>query len=107
VFQPLEAQGRQVERIYVSVHEYADMRKWGWEMVDKNTNRTLLRTGLQCTVWGAAVFTRKDGRLLPQGVVLIEDDHKELHRFCLRCKTLFTEPECQTDICVVANVQES
>lgn len=57
-----------VARVYMNARDYADVRKFGREILDIESQATLLKTGLMATMWGAQVIV---SRLVPVGTVYI------------------------------------
>jgi len=59
-FARIETHDLRVARIFVNALDYSDVRKWGRDVLDIETQATLLKTGLMATVWGAQIIvTRK------------------------------------------------
>jgi hypothetical protein len=59
-FARIETHDLRVARIFVNALDYSDIRKWGRDVLDIETQATLLKTGLMATVWGAQIIvTRK------------------------------------------------
>ena len=56
----VETHDLRVARVFVNALDFADMRKWGRDVLDPETQGSLLKTGLMGTLWGAQVIvTRK------------------------------------------------
>lgn len=62
----IERHSLMVARIYMNAVDYADIRKWGRDILDIESQAVLLRTGLQAVLWGAQIIT---SRLVPAGFV--------------------------------------
>ena len=59
-FARIETHDLRVARIFCNALDYTDIRKWGRDVLDVETQATLLKTGLMATVWGAQIIvTRK------------------------------------------------
>jgi hypothetical protein len=73
-FSLIERHDLRVARIYMNARDYADLRKWGRDVLDIESQATLLKTGLQSVLWGAQIIT---SRLVPQGTVYVccEPEH--------------------------------
>jgi len=73
-FSLIERHDLRVARIYMNARDYADLRKFGRDILDIETQATLLKTGLMATLWGAQIIT---SRLVPVGTVYIcaEPEH--------------------------------
>lgn len=64
----IERHDLRVARVYMNARDYADIRKFGRDILDIESQATLLKTGLQATLWGAQVIT---SRLVPAGTVYV------------------------------------
>lgn len=64
----IERHDLRVARVYMNARDYADIRKFGRDILDIESQATLLKTGLQATLWGAQVIT---SRLVPDGTVYV------------------------------------
>jgi hypothetical protein len=62
----IEAHDLRVARIYMNARDYADLRKFGRDILDMETQATLLKTGLMGVIYGAQVVV---SRLVPAGIV--------------------------------------
>lgn len=59
-FARIETHDLRVARVFMNALDFADLRKWGRDVLDIETQATLLKTGLMATVWGAQIIvTRK------------------------------------------------
>mgnify|MGYP000016393936 FL=1 len=67
-FAEVERHDLRVARVYMNARDYADVRKFGRDILDIESQATLLKTGLQATLWGATVIT---SRLVPAGTVYV------------------------------------
>lgn len=67
-FASIERHDLRVARIYMNAVDYADIRKFGRDILDPETQQALLRTGLMGTLWGAQIIT---SRLVPAGWVYV------------------------------------
>jgi len=67
-FSLIERHDLRVARVYMNARDYADIRKFGRDILDIESQATLLKTGLQATLWGAQVIT---SRLVPVGTVYV------------------------------------
>jgi len=65
-FSLIERHDLRVARVYMNARDYADLRKFGRDILDIEAQATLLKTGLMATLWGAQVIT---SRLVPVGTV--------------------------------------
>jgi len=67
-FGRIERNDIRVARIYMNAVDYTDIRKWGRDILDIESQAELLKTGLQAYLWGAQIIT---SRLVPAGTVYI------------------------------------
>lgn len=58
--QTVEQQGRLVNALYLSARDYADLRKFGREVLDFETRNSVLHVGAVAKVYGAQVMVHKD-----------------------------------------------
>lgn len=80
-FAEVERHDFRVARIYMNAVDYADIRKFGRDILDIESQATLLKTGLQATLWGAQIIT---SRLVPAGFVYICAELENFGRFPVR-----------------------
>lgn len=73
-FSLVERHDLRVARVYMNARDYSDVRKWGRDILDPESQRVLLQAGLMATLWGAQIIT---SRLVPQGTIYIccEPEH--------------------------------
>ena len=64
----IERHDLRVARVYMNARDYADVRKFGRDILDIESQAVLLKTGLQATLWGAQIIT---SRLVPVGTVYV------------------------------------
>ncbi len=64
----IETHDLRVARVFMNAKDYADLRKFGRDILDIETQRDLLKTGLMATLWGAQVIV---SRLVPVGTVYV------------------------------------
>ncbi len=67
-FQEIEKHDLKVERIFINAADYADFRKFGRDILDPETQRVLLNSGIIGNLWQAAVIS---SRLVPAGTVYL------------------------------------
>jgi hypothetical protein len=80
-FAEVERHDLRVARIYMNAVDYADIRKFGRDILDIESQAVLLKTGLQATLWGAQIIT---SRLVPAGFVYICCEPESFGRFPVR-----------------------
>ncbi len=80
-FAEVERHDLRVARIYMNAVDYADVRKFGRDILDIESQATLLKTGLQATLWGAQIIT---SRLVPAGFVYVCAEPENFGRFPVR-----------------------
>lgn len=67
-FALIERHDLRVARIFMNARDYADLRKFGRDILDIESQRDLLKTGLMATLWGAQIIT---SRIVPVGTVYV------------------------------------
>ena len=80
-FAEIERHDLRVARIYMNATDYADIRKFGRDILDIESQAVLLKTGLQATLWGAQIIT---SRLVPVGFVYICCEPEQFGRIPVR-----------------------
>jgi len=73
-FAEIERHDLRVARVYMNATDYADIRKFGRDVLDIESQATLWKTGMMATGWNAQFIV---SRLVPAGVVYIccEPEH--------------------------------
>jgi hypothetical protein len=73
-FAEIERQDLRVARVYMNAVDYADIRKFGRDVLDIESQATLWKTGMMATGWNAQFIV---SRLVPAGVVYVccEPEH--------------------------------
>lgn len=64
----IEQHDLRVARIFVNAKDFTDIRKWGRDVLDMESQASLLRTGLQATLWGAQIIVT---RMVTAGTVYV------------------------------------
>jgi len=67
-FALVERHDLRVARVFMNARDYADLRKFGRDILDIETQAQLLKTGLMGTLWGAQVIV---SRLVPVSTVYV------------------------------------
>ena len=67
-FAEIERWDLRVARVFVNATDYTDIRKWGRDVLDIETQATLLKTGLMATLWGAQIIV---SRRVPVGYMYV------------------------------------
>lgn len=80
-FAEIERHDLRVARVYMNAVDYADLRKFGRDILDTETQQHLLRTGLMGTLWGSQIIT---SRLVPAGTVYVTCDPEMFGRIPVR-----------------------
>lgn len=80
-FALIERHDLRVARVYMNARDYADVRKFGRDILDIESQATLLKTGLQAVLWGAQVIT---SRLVPVGTVYVTCEPEHFGRIPVR-----------------------
>jgi len=80
-FGQVEEHDLRVARIYMNARDYADIRKFGRDILDIESQGTLLKTGMMATLWGAKIIV---SRLVPRGFVYICCEPEQFGRIPVR-----------------------
>lgn len=80
-FSEVERHDLRVARIFMNPRDFADVRKWGRDVLDIETQSTLLKTGLLATAWGAQIIA---SRKVPVGYVYVCAEPEFLGRIPVR-----------------------
>lgn len=80
-FAEVERHDLRVARIYMNAVDYADIRKFGRDILDIETQASLLKTGLMATLWGAQIVT---SRLVPAGFAYVCCEPEQFGRIPVR-----------------------
>lgn len=80
-FGQVEERDLRVARIYMNARDYADVRKFGRDILDIESQGTLLKTGMMATLWGAKIII---SRLVPLGFVYICCEPEQFGRIPVR-----------------------
>ncbi len=67
-FALVERHDLRVARVFANALDYSDIRKWGRDVLDIESQATLLKTGLMATVWGAQIIV---SRKVPVGYIYV------------------------------------
>jgi len=67
-FAAIEQHDLRVARVFCNALDYSDIRKWGRDVLDIESQATLLKTGLMATVWGAQIIV---SRRVPAGYIYV------------------------------------
>ena len=62
--------------VVMNPRDYADLRRWGRDLIEIETRALFLRLGLMCTLWGGLVLANRyypEGEVMILGEVLDED----------------------------------
>lgn len=74
-FAEIEKHDLRVSKVFMNARDYSDIRKFGRNELDPVTQRSLLNTGLQASMWGADFIT---SRVVPIGTVFVCTEEKFL-----------------------------
>ena len=77
----IEDHDLRVARVFMSAKNFADLRKWGRDVLDIETQATLLKTGLLGTLWGAQVIV---SRIVPKDSIYVCAEPEFLGRIPVR-----------------------
>lgn len=70
----IERHDLRVARVFMNARDYSDIRKFGRDILDIESQATLRKTGIMSELWGATIIT---SRLVPVGTVYVccEPEH--------------------------------
>ena len=80
-FAEIERQDLRVARVYMNATDYADIRKFGRDVLDIESQATLWKTGMMATGWNAQFIV---SRLVAAGVVYITSEPEHFGRIPVR-----------------------
>jgi hypothetical protein len=80
-FAEVERHDLRVARVYMNATDYADIRKFGRDILDIESQAVLLKTGLQAVLWGAQIIT---SRLVPVGFAYVCCEPEQFGRIPVR-----------------------
>lgn len=80
-FGEIERHDLRVARIFMNAKDYADLRKFGQEVLDIQSQADLLKAGLFANLWGANIIVT---RLVPPGFVYVCTDPEYFGRIPVR-----------------------
>lgn len=80
-FALVERHDLRVARVFMNARDYADLRKFGRDILDIESQRDLLKSGLMGTLWGAQIIT---SRLVPVGTVYVTCEPEMFGRIPVR-----------------------
>jgi hypothetical protein len=80
-FSEIERHDLRVARVYMNATDYADIRKFGRDVLDIESQATLWKTGMMATGWNAQFVV---SRLVPAGVVYICCEPEQFGRIPVR-----------------------
>jgi len=80
-FADIERHDLRVARVFMNAKDYGDLRKFGRDILDIETQRDLLKTGLMATLWGAQIIV---SRLVPAGTVYVTCEPEMFGRIPVR-----------------------
>ena len=73
----IETHDVRVARMFMNAKDYTDLRKFGRDTLDFQTQAVLLHTGLLATLWGVQILVT---RVVPRGIVYVCGDKEFLGR---------------------------
>lgn len=80
-FSLIEQHDNNVARVFMNARDFADLRKWGRDVLDVETQQTLLKTGLFATLHGAQIIV---SRIVEPGYVYVCAEPEFLGRIPVR-----------------------
>jgi len=67
-FSLVERHDLRVARVFMNARDYSDLRKFGRDILDIESQAVLLKTGLMASLWGAQIIV---SRLVPVGTIYV------------------------------------
>ena len=80
-FAEIEQWDNRVARVFMNARDFADLRKWGRDILDIETQATLLKTGLMAQLHGAQIMI---SRIVEPGYIYVCAEPEFLGRFPVR-----------------------
>jgi len=80
-FAAIEEKDLRVARLFFNARDYTDVRKFGRDIYDIETQAAVYKTGLNPNIWGAQVIV---SRIVPAGTVYITAEPEFFGRFPVR-----------------------
>ena len=80
-FAEIERHDLRVARVYMNATDYADIRKFGRDVLDIESQATLWKTGMMATGWNAQFIV---SRLVPAGIVYVCGEPENFGRIPVR-----------------------
>ena len=80
-FALIERHDLRVARVFMNAQDYGDLRKFGRDILDPESQRELFKTGLMATIHGAQIIV---SRLVPSGTVYVTTDPEMFGRIPVR-----------------------
>jgi hypothetical protein len=99
--------GFKIKRITMNAYEYADLRKFGRDVLDIITDYKLMATGHMSTIFGVPVYCKKSQKRASFTLDLTDSDDKPLVRkYCFQIwhEPTLVDTNCECDTCVVHEV---
>ena len=107
LMRPAEEAGEKVKRITMNLLDYADIRKFGRDVLDLVTETEVLKTGYMADIFGVQLHVNKN---ISSGNFKLETEKnaKILKReYCVIHGLNFIESYCQNIDCIARNIHES
>jgi len=107
VLEPVEALDGRVVKITMNRENYADLRKFGRDVLDIVTRHELVKTGFMAVMYNVNLYVEK-GLPSEKFKVEIEQDGKETQvNWCMSCQKAVEGPFCANPLCIIEHVHES
>ncbi len=103
-FALIERHDLHVARVYANALDYSDIRKWGRDVLDIESQAVLLKTGLMATVWGAQIIV---SRRVPAGYIYICCDPEMFGRIPVRTELTVLSADSPRDRTIAFSVFEN
>ncbi len=105
--QPVKDAGGEVKKIKMNPTDYADIRKFGRDVLDIVTEKEVLKTGHWGTMFNVDLHV--DKKLSPEEfeVTILKNGTEQKVGWCLWCQKPIDGPFCESPKCVIEHVHES
>jgi hypothetical protein len=106
----VQMQDISINKITMNAYEYADLRKFGRDVMDIVTDYKLMAIGYMSTIFGIPIYCKKHHRNATFTLDLTDSTCKQLVRkYCFQIwhEPTLTDSDCECDTCVVHEIMIS
>ena len=107
IMEPVERLDAAVTKIVMSPDDYPDLMKFGRDVLDIVTDRTMLKTGLVASMFNVNLYV---SRGVSEGKFKVEVDHVGKGHdvcWCTHCEQAIAGAFCNDINCIAAEIHES